>query len=73
MRGVDIGFGASGRGMSEDALYDKDIDFSIIEMRSQGMPKGMAGHVKSDINGRGIKKLFEVIFHSSDRQTVSLF
>ena len=42
VRRMNIGFRASRWRMTENALYDQDIDIFIIQMRSQWMPQGVA-------------------------------
>lgn len=73
LRRVDIGFCATGRRVTQDALDHQHIDIVVIEVRCQTMSQGMAGDVKGYVNV-GLKQyFFKVVFHGPNRQAIALF
>ncbi|RZB34609.1 MAG: hypothetical protein SRB1_00377 [Desulfobacteraceae bacterium Eth-SRB1] len=59
--------------MTENALYDQDINVFIVKMRSHAVPQRVAGNVKWHMEV-GLKQyFFQIIFHCSDGQSIALF
>ena len=49
--------------MSEDALYDEDVNIFVVQMRGHAMAQGMARDLKRCAKGRANQDLFKIVFH----------